>query len=586
MQKKVKSISMILAAAFLAVFIFPLTTRASHVGDYYDNRDSDHAKMATSSHPGLTYMASGYGVQSTVIPDKNVFGNSSTAYTTGYFWGSNVRVRHLRSDSTMDQSYNLYVNNNAYWYPEHQDHDTVDYYFAMSPTFNNSQGSSGSEIDELHKWFYTLDVFPEATKAKIVSSKLLIPTMQMLARRTRVDSDEAYMSGAAHPNAFDNFSNTSAMQAMASSMRADHIPPLAKLKLIEEDYNLNNDGLNFFEPSGVNSEIMFDNPASISRAWQGREYSKRMILSAEDSYDANGLPLTYHWSIIRGNSNQIHINSLDDASKRVEIIFDYHSEAPIEGSTRLSNLATVGLFVNNGHYYSAPAFVNSYTKRNETRVYDPVSKRLLSISYDGDKLDPEVSFNKSWTSDTFSYDSGGNLSGWKRLQNGVTYNFTKEGYYIDSYDSEAKPNMVSRVNYSYSSTDYLTSWSKSGSPFLYNVTTCTDWTYTAWGECVDGIRRRKILTSLPSGCYGGNPLLEERCDIFALGDVDHDGRVNSTDAMLTLRKAVGLPMSVTAWFESPTNGDVDCSGSVSSGDALLILRKSLGLTMTGTAWCE
>jgi len=68
-------------------------------------------------------------------------------------------------------------------------------------------------------------------------------------------------------------------------------------------------------------------------------------------------------------------------------------------------------------------------------------------------------------------------------------------------------------------------------------------------------------------------------------DVDQNGSVNTTDAMLTLRNSLGLDMSGTNWHASATTGDVNCQDGANSTDAMLILRKSLGLDMAGTGWC-
>ncbi len=68
-------------------------------------------------------------------------------------------------------------------------------------------------------------------------------------------------------------------------------------------------------------------------------------------------------------------------------------------------------------------------------------------------------------------------------------------------------------------------------------------------------------------------------------DVDNSGSINTTDALLALRKSLSLSMTSTAWQVSFTTGDVDCNGVSNSTDALLILRYSLGLSMDGTAWC-
>lgn len=70
------------------------------------------------------------------------------------------------------------------------------------------------------------------------------------------------------------------------------------------------------------------------------------------------------------------------------------------------------------------------------------------------------------------------------------------------------------------------------------------------------------------------------------GDVDGSLGVTTVDALLTLRKSLGMDMSATSWQTSTTTGDVDCNGVTNSTDALLILRYSIGMSMENTAWCE
>lgn len=43
------------------------------------------------------------------------------------------------------------------------------------------------------------------------------------------------------------------------------------------------------------------------------------------------------------------------------------------------------------------------------------------------------------------------------------------------------------------------------------VPTCTDFTYSAWSSCVGYLQSRTVLTRLPSGCTGGNPVLYQEC---------------------------------------------------------------------------
>ena len=41
--------------------------------------------------------------------------------------------------------------------------------------------------------------------------------------------------------------------------------------------------------------------------------------------------------------------------------------------------------------------------------------------------------------------------------------------------------------------------------------TCTSFTYSGWGECVDGAQTRTVSSSSPEGCVGGNPSLSQSC---------------------------------------------------------------------------
>ena len=49
--------------------------------------------------------------------------------------------------------------------------------------------------------------------------------------------------------------------------------------------------------------------------------------------------------------------------------------------------------------------------------------------------------------------------------------------------------------------------------FLTNTIpiTCTSWTYSNWSSCVNGTQTRTIVSSSPSGCVGGSPVLTQTC---------------------------------------------------------------------------
>jgi len=270
------------------------STYAGNVGDWYDNNDGDHTRLTISNHPGLQQMATVWRtVQLNVIANRTVVGNASIAWV-GANWASAVRYV-LMDQSGASASYQQYINNNGYWYPEHRDFDAKEHFHTRLPTVSISQGSSGSEMDEVAKWFYTLAAFQPDVKTRLKATGLVMPTLQMIARRTRVSTDADYLKGGAHPGAFDNFNNRAEMETMAQGMSVNNIPPMVKINAIEDGFNGVN-GVDFFEVSG--SEKRIDTFGTIARLYRSREFTKRIVVSAADSYDINNLPLTYHWVVL------------------------------------------------------------------------------------------------------------------------------------------------------------------------------------------------------------------------------------------------------------------------------------------------
>ena len=48
---------------------------------------------------------------------------------------------------------------------------------------------------------------------------------------------------------------------------------------------------------------------------------------------------------------------------------------------------------------------------------------------------------------------------------------------------------------------------------IQNAPTCTSFTYSNWGSCSSsGTQTRSVISSSPSGCSGGNPILSQSCN--------------------------------------------------------------------------
>jgi hypothetical protein len=326
----------------------------------------------------------GLGLQGRILPHV-VFGNSSTASgaTAG---GSNPRVvyGHPRGLAFL---YAAYRTNNIYIYPEHRDHDPGhngaggygDLFPTNTPYLIISQGSSGSDQPFLRALPPVLAAFRPEVKRRLVASGLLMPTIQALLRRSlkSAPTRKDYLTGKAHPTAFEgNWVNDAKMVELAHEIRYEDIPPLVQLKVIQEA-----DAATVRDFSDLPSERLGDTPAVIARIWHGNAATRRMVVSAEASFDLNRRPLTFHWVVLRGDADRIRLTPSGSAGAVCEIVVPWHERRPVwPGAAIESNRVDIGVFVHNGSYYSAPGFVTFFCLDDEARTTD-ADGRTLEVGY-------------------------------------------------------------------------------------------------------------------------------------------------------------------------------------------------------------
>jgi hypothetical protein len=378
-------------------------TAAGNTGDYYDNRDRGHSDLNLSLYPQLQRLAYpeqarkmnlDWAAQRAVLP-ITVFGNSSTSSGV-HQGGSNPRMLYTHPMG-LKLLYLQYTGNNLYIYPEHCDYDPGhngtpgfgDLYPTNTPYVMISQGSSGSDQPFMQAAASTLAAFRPEVKKKLIQSGLLMPTVQMIFRMTnkQVADPKDYLTGKAHPTVFQGAEvDALKMAQMAHQIKPDELPPMIQLKVIEEDVAA--PGRDYFEAAG--DEVLAETSAVIARICRSRSYTRRIVVSAEDSYDRNNRPLRWHWVVLRGDAPRIRIKPLGAHASRAEIVVPWHDRRPIaEGSSMESNRVDIGVFVHNGAYYSAPGFVTFLFLDSEARTYDDRG-RLLEIGYGMGESDVQV----------------------------------------------------------------------------------------------------------------------------------------------------------------------------------------------------
>jgi hypothetical protein len=443
-------------------------TAAGNRGDLYDNHDSDHSNMNYGVFPQLTRIEFAeaprarrlhHGLQTSFLYNGVTIGNSSTAVVAGPFWRSQARLA-LTNPRTAALLYVQYIGSHLYVYPEHRDHDPGsngkdgkghgDVFAVNTPYLIISQGSSGSDRAFLEAGVATLAAFRPEVKAELARAGALLPTVQMIFRwcNKLVAGEEDYSSGKAHPTVFDGSQlDVAKMVEMAHGITKGTLPPLVQLKVVEEDEPL--PGRDYF--AADQGERLFDTPCAVARVVRSIQYTRRMVVSAEPSRDLNDRPLTYHWSVLRGDAERIKIHPLNDAGSIVELLIPYHERRPVSPESDLeSNRVDIGAFVRNGAYYSAPAFVTFFYLDNEKRVYDE-QQRIQVVDYadpqvSKDYVDPAVDARKPWR-DEYQYDAAGRLTGWTRIRGESKEQFTAAGWLVTKTDAEGRPIEARRVRY-------------------------------------------------------------------------------------------------------------------------------------------
>ena len=413
---------------------------AGNQGDYYDNRDGGHSLLKIDKFPGLAQIpyakaevrSRGWGLQTQVLPNVT-FGNSSTAGQVDQY-GSHIRMA-CSSPGLSSQLYQQYIKNNIYIYPEHNDHDPGhngkggygDLIPLNTPYLIGTRGSSGSDEPAMLGVGLALGSLRPETKKRLIETGLLMPTIQMLFRtcQTDVASKTDYLSGKAHPSVFDGPKlQYVRLVEMAHALKPTDIPAMVQLKVLEEDAP--QPGVDYFEPGGRNEKLS-DTPAAIGRIFRGRQYQRKLVVSAEDSYDINARQRTFHWVVLRGDPARIKIVPRDARKSVVEITVPYHARAPIPSQPTIeSNRVDIGVFVHNGKNFSAPGFICFYSLDNERRRYDGQG-RIQEIDYmTGNFADKRLTTNKPWR-DVYQYQEG-KPTGWTRhYADGRQEQYTDDG---------------------------------------------------------------------------------------------------------------------------------------------------------------
>jgi len=373
-------------------------------GFLYDNRDRGHSTLDIARYPGLAQV--GYSEQekdqnldqgpANRVRPQPTFGNSSMS--TAPEQGGSLPRMYYSSTEGLQFLTAQYFRNNLFVYPEHRDHDPGsngkngygDLYPANTPYLIISQGSSGSDRPFVDAMAATAAALRPDVRSALIQANLLAPTLQQIFRMSQpsVAGDaQAYTSAGAHPTVFQSGDiDEEAMVRRAQAMTISDIPPVMVLQAESESAATH--GIDFFEAPTIGGEKLADTPAAIARIFRSSQPSRQITVDASRSADGLQRPLTFRWSLLRGNPEAVRIEPLDERGTRALITVAWQPSQPVSpGSTLRSPRIDVGVFASNGTTWSAPAFVTFYCLPNEGRLFAE-NGRTVEIDYSATSNDP------------------------------------------------------------------------------------------------------------------------------------------------------------------------------------------------------
>lgn len=434
-------------------------TAAGNHGDFYDNHDGDHSNLAFKKFPQFTRIEYGEaakkrklntGLQQHFIFNRTTIGNSSTAVTSGWVWRSQPRMAMVNRHAMNAAAFH-YRRNHLYFYPEHRDYDEKngDVFPANHPYHVISQGSSGSDRPFMDAAACILAAFRPETKQRLRREGLLMPVVQMILRRGMkgIDSDEDYLSGAAHPVVFNGKRIVlDRMVTLAHEITPEAPPPLPVLAL--RDFRPAAAGREMIAPP--NSEILVMTPQAIGLVYRRTAGRWRFTAAVKAVGGPDTGDVEVAWRVLQGDPEKITVET-SDGGTTARITVPWFERFPVRPDSRkMTGRVDIGCFVKKGPHWSAPAIISVCASARESRVYRDDGK-IARIDYNGhpERYDDPLVFPGRFWRDEFTYTADGALTGWTRKtsSNDRVSEYTRHGMLVDTTDDRGRPLRVRPVQY-------------------------------------------------------------------------------------------------------------------------------------------
>ena len=428
----------------------------------YVNRDNKTTDVDVNNIPGvlkLKYCSEMKERQQNIGTPNSLFfdnitghlipivGNSSMGFINSAYWRCQPRAFFNNPNQIKNQIV-MFLANQLYCYPTYSDYriDTGDLFPANTPYYVAVSGSTKSEMVFLKAIADAISSLTPQCRKYLVARRLLMPTMQQLLRKSQkaVNSPEQYMSGIAHPAAFQPEQlDYDRLIHNAQTLTTNNIPPLVLIKV--EDYSGLNQALDM--ATCVYSENLFNTHLAAARIFRAFPYRRKYKITAlckEKKADI-------HCVLLQGDPKKVSFRRSTENSNDWLIEVSHHkpfkTPAP-GGKSIMTSRVDIGFFAETEGGISIPSILSISFLGNEIRTYDD-KERLLSIEYRRDTTpytDPMLSYPRNWK-DKFKHDKEGRIIGWTRIRPRKNEQFTAYGDLAVEFDDKGRATKARRITY-------------------------------------------------------------------------------------------------------------------------------------------
>ena len=324
---------------------------AGNHGDLYDNRDRGHSTPrpggAIRSSRFVAYAPAAraadldYGLNDRLLFGRPTFGNSSTAITARPALaqpaaaGADPRRRHRAAPALAERQPRTSSTSTPRTGTSATSAATSSR--PTPPTSWSAAAPRARTQPFLEAVALILAAFRPDTKARLVEENLVVPTVQMVFRRSPAERalargllqrrrapgrlrrlrDQRRPHG--QPRQLDRSPTPSRRRCASACSRRSSAPRASTISA---------QGL---------SEQLFDTPAAIARIWRSKAGRRTMLVSAEDTRDPNGRPLDLPLAPAAGRPREGARSSRSTAARRARITLDWHDPFPISEEDPLTD---------------------------------------------------------------------------------------------------------------------------------------------------------------------------------------------------------------------------------------------------------